>query len=76
MSRAPGTVLGVVCISVHGILMVPSRRDAMAEAERGIGEEGAHRMMTSSATGQLSLLRPQFMPFYREIAPPSMLSPC
>lgn len=40
MSQAPGTVLGVVCISVHGILTVPSRSDAMAEAERGIGEEG------------------------------------
>lgn len=62
------TVLSVACISVHG--NVPSRGDAMAEAHVCIGEEGAHRMMTSSVTGHLSLLRHQFMPSCAEIVPP------
>lgn len=44
--------------------------DAMAEAHMCIGEEEAHRMMTSSVTGHLSLLRHQFMPSCAEIVPP------
>ena len=61
-------VLSVACISVHG--NVPARGDAMAEAHMCIEEKGAHRMMTSSVTGRLSLLRHQFMPSCAEIVPP------
>lgn len=68
-------VLSVACISVHG--NVPSRGDAMAEAHMCIGEEGAHRTMTSSVTGHLSLLRHQSMPSCAEIVPPSHIAlPC